>query len=138
MAAPTSLPSNHPQRLALANEVHARPPATLVDELEDILLRSIRRRLISDVPLGAFLSGGVDSSTVCALIRNKLGLPLKTFSIGFHDAPESEHREARLLAQHMGSDHHDHVLSPDTSAFLSGIGRVLDEPNGDSSCMPSA
>jgi asparagine synthase (glutamine-hydrolysing) len=115
----------------------ARPPATLVDELEDILLRSIRRRLISDVPLGAFLSGGVDSSTVCALIRNKLGLPLKTFSIGFHDAPESEHREARLLAQHMGSDHHDRVLSPDTSAFLSGIGRVLDEPNGDSSCMPT-
>jgi asparagine synthase (glutamine-hydrolysing) len=115
----------------------SRPLATLVDELEDILLRSIRRRLISDVPLGAFLSGGVDSSTVCALIRNKLGLPLKTFSIGFRHAPESEHEAARLLAKHIGADHHDRVLSPDTSAFLSGIGRVLDEPNGDSSCMPT-
>lgn len=115
----------------------SRPMAALADELEDILLRSIRRRLISDVPLGAFLSGGVDSSTVCALICKKLGLPLKTFSIGFRDAPESEHEAARLFAKHIGSDHHDQILSPDTSAFLSDIGRILDEPNGDSSCMPT-
>lgn len=115
----------------------SRPIGALADELEDILLRSIRRRLISDVPLGAFLSGGVDSSTVCALICKKLGLSLKTFSIGFRGAHESEHEAAREFARHIGSDHHDQILSPDTSTFLSGIGRVLDEPNGDSSCMPT-
>jgi asparagine synthase (glutamine-hydrolysing) len=114
-----------------------RPLPALADELEDILLRSIRRRLISDVPLGAFLSGGVDSSTVCALIRKKLGLPLETFSIGFRNAPESEHKAARRIARRIGCNHHDQILSADTSAFLLDIGRILDEPNADSSCMPT-
>src|SRR6185312_2244931 len=109
----------------------------LADELEDILLRSTKRRLISDVPLGAFLSGGVDSSTVCALIRKKLGLPLKTFSMGFKNAPESEHVAAREMATAIGSDHHEQILAPDPGAFLTDIGRELDEPNGDSSCMPT-
>src|SRR5262249_41371746 len=75
-----------------------RKRADLVDELEDILVRSIKRRLIADVPLGAFLSGGVDSSTVCALVRRKLALPLQTFSTGFANAPESEHLTARTFA----------------------------------------
>jgi asparagine synthase (glutamine-hydrolysing) len=114
-----------------------RPIHGLADELEDILARSIKRRLISDVPLGAFLSGGVDSSTVCALVRKKLGLSLKTFSIGFKGAPESEHEAARAFAGHLGTEHHDRILAPDASEFLLGIGRILDEPNGDSSCMPT-
>ena len=62
----------------------------LADELEDILVRSIRRRMIADVPVGAFLSGGVDSSTVCALMRRKLGVPISTYSIGFKDEPEGD------------------------------------------------
>ncbi|WCS26434.1 asparagine synthase (glutamine-hydrolyzing) [Methylobacterium sp. NMS14P] len=114
-----------------------RPLADLADELEEILVRSIDRRMIADVPLGAFLSGGVDSSTVCALIRRRLDRPLKTFSIGFEGAPESEHLTARIFAQHLGTEHHDEILNPDISAFLSGIGARLDEPNGDSSCMPT-
>lgn len=114
-----------------------RPLHDLVDELEDILTRSVQRRLISDVPLGAFLSGGVDSSTVCALVHNKLGRPLKTFSIGFKDAPESEHEAARRFAAHLGTEHHDQILAPHTSDFLLEIGRLLDEPNADSSCMPT-
>lgn len=109
----------------------------LVDELEDILVRSIRRRLISDVPLGAFLSGGVDSSTVCALIRRKLHRPLMTFSIGFNGAPESEHETARAFAKHLGTEHHDDILKPDGAEFLMDIGRLLDEPNADSSCLPT-
>ena len=109
----------------------------LADELEALLIKSIKRRLISDVPLGAFLSGGVDSSTVCALITRSLGRPLKTFSIGFKGAPESEHEAARAFARHLGCDHYDQILSPDASEFLAGIGRILDEPNGDSSCMPT-
>jgi asparagine synthase (glutamine-hydrolysing) len=115
----------------------ARPIGELADELEEILVRSIRRRLIADVPLGAFLSGGVDSSTVCALVRRRLDIPLKTFSIGFEKASESEHETARLFARHLGTEHFDRVLTPDASAFLLGIGHILDEPNADSSCMPT-
>ncbi len=114
-----------------------RPLGQVADELEALLVKSIRRRLISDVPLGAFLSGGVDSSTVCALITQRLGRPLKTFSIGFKGAPESEHEAARAFARHLGCEHHDQILSPDASAFLAEIGRILDEPSGDSSCMPT-
>jgi asparagine synthase (glutamine-hydrolysing) len=114
-----------------------RPIGELADELEDILTRSLRRRLISDVPLGAFLSGGVDSSTVCALIRRRLDVPLKTFSIGFGGAPESEHETARAFAKHLGCEHHEQIIAPDTSRFLLDIGKVLDEPNADSSCLPT-
>ena len=114
-----------------------RPMNDLADELEDILTRSIRRRLIADVPLGAFLSGGVDSSTVCALIRRKLGLPIMTFSTGFGGAPESEHLTARAFSEHLGTDHHEEILTPDAADFLLHIGQYLDEPNGDSSCLPT-
>ena len=109
----------------------------LADELEEILATSLQRRLIADVPLGAFLSGGVDSSTVCALVRRKLKLPLKSFSIGFEGAPETEHLIARSFAQHLGTDHHEQILTPDASEFLLGSGALLDEPNADSSCLPT-
>ncbi len=114
-----------------------RPVEEMADELEEILVRSLRRRLVSDVPLGAFLSGGVDSSTVCALIRRRLDVPLKTFSIGFQGASESEHEIARAFAEHLGTEHHDKIIAPNTSDFLLNIGRVLDEPNADSSCLPT-
>lgn len=114
-----------------------RPIGELADELEDLLAKSLKRRLISDVPLGAFLSGGVDSSTVCALVRRKLDRPLKSFSIGFDGAPETEHLIARTFAQHLGTDHHEQVLAPNASEFLFGMGALLDEPNADSSCLPT-
>ncbi|MGZ3278351.1 MAG: asparagine synthase (glutamine-hydrolyzing) [Caulobacteraceae bacterium] len=117
--------------------VGRRKMSDLADELEDILVRSLERRLISDVPLGAFLSGGVDSSVVCALVRRKLGRPLKTFSTGFSNAPESEHLTARAFAEHLGTEHYENLISPDVSAFLDRIGDLLDEPNGDSSCLPT-
>ncbi len=114
-----------------------RPIGELADELEALLVDSLRGRLISDVPLGAFLSGGVDSSTVCALIRRRLDRPLTTFSMGFKGAPESEHEAARAFAAHLNCDHHDLVLEPDAIAFLAEAGTLLDEPNGDSSCLPT-
>jgi asparagine synthase (glutamine-hydrolysing) len=114
-----------------------RPLAQLTDDLEDILVRSLRRRLIADVPLGAFLSGGVDSSTVCALISRRLNVPLKTYSIGFADAPESEHQTARQFAMHLGTEHHERIVAPQASEFLMGVGALLDEPNADSSCLPT-
>lgn len=114
-----------------------RSMASLADELEEILVRSLKGRLIADVPLGAFLSGGVDSSTVCALIRRRLDTPLKTFSIGFKGAPESEHETARLFAKHLGTEHHEEIVQPDSADFLLGIGGLQDEPNADSSCLPT-
>jgi asparagine synthase (glutamine-hydrolysing) len=120
-----------------ASGMDQRPLPDMVDECEEILTRLISRRLISDVPLGAFLSGGVDSSTVCALIRRRLGAPLKTFSIGFEGAPESEHETARAFANHLGTEHHEKIVAPHASDFLVDIGRLLDEPNADSSCLPT-
>jgi asparagine synthase (glutamine-hydrolysing) len=113
------------------------PIEELADELEDLLTKSIERRMIADVPLGAFLSGGVDSSTTCALIRKKLARPLMTFSIGFEGAQESEHVAARQFARHLGTDHRDDILAPDPSNFLLSLGSILDEPNADSSCLPT-
>lgn len=107
------------------------------DELEEILLRSLRRRLISDVPLGAFLSGGVDSSTVVALITRRLGRSIKTFSMGFVDAAESEHQEARAIAAHLGSEHYEQLLPLPVPEMVAQIAANLDEPNADSSCLPT-
>lgn len=120
-----------------ATSVGSRTLADLADELEDILVRSLERRLISDVPLGAFLSGGVDSSVVCALARRRLNVPLKTFSAGFSNAPESEHLTARAFAEHLETEHFESIISPDVSDFLENVGALLDEPNGDSSCLPT-
>jgi asparagine synthase (glutamine-hydrolysing) len=118
-------------------EGHNRNADDLADELEELLVTSLRRRLIADVPLGAFLSGGVDSSTVCALIRRRLGVPLKTFSMGFEGSGESEHETARAFADHLGTEHYEKILTPDASTFLKTVGSLLDEPNGDSSCLPT-
>jgi asparagine synthase (glutamine-hydrolysing) len=109
----------------------------LADELEAILVSALRRRLISDVPLGAFLSGGVDSSTVAALVTKKLGVPLKTFSIGFAGQSDSEHLDAAAIAQHLGTEHHEQVLQGYSLDLGRHIANVLDEPNGDSSCLPT-
>lgn len=117
-------------------EPEERPLGDLADELEEILVRSIRRRLVADVPVGAFISGGVDSPTVCALARNELGRPLKTFTLGFAGNPESEHETARAFAEHLGLEHHARMLTPSDTAILPEIGGWLDEPNADWSCLP--
>lgn len=114
-----------------------RPLEDLADEAEDILLRGLRRRLISDVPLGAFLSGGIDSSTVAALVVRRLGLPLRTFSIGFADTSDSEHNEAAEIARYLGTEHNERVLEADQTHLVELLGRRLDEPNADSSCLPT-
>lgn len=109
----------------------------LADELEEVLSRSVRRRMISDVPLGAFLSGGVDSSTIAAVVTRKLGQPLKTFSIGFAGDPQSEHLEAAETARQLQTEHHDRVISAYGVDLGRQIATALDEPNADSSCVPT-
>nr|WP_247895401.1 asparagine synthase (glutamine-hydrolyzing) [Azospirillum brasilense] len=108
------------------------------DALEEVLLRSLRRRLLSDVPLGAFLSGGVDSSTAVALITRRLNRPIQTFSIGFEGTASTEHEAARAIAAHLGTEHQDQMVAPaDIEEMSSFIAARLDEPNGDSSCLPT-
>ena len=114
-----------------------RPLDDLADELEAILVRSIRRRVVSDVPLGAFLSGGVDSSLVVAIMSKVLGGGVKTFSIGFGRGAESEHAFGRRVAEHLGTDHHEKILKPNVVRLASVIGHALDEPNADTSCLPT-
>ncbi len=118
-------------------ESEPRDTEELVDELEDILLRSLQRRLIADVPVGAFLSGGIDSALVVALITRKLGHPIQTFTTGFSGVEASEHLAARELSQFMGTQHHEQILTPEEVMRFGEVGPLLDEPNGDTSILPT-
>jgi asparagine synthase (glutamine-hydrolysing) len=97
----------------------------------------VARCLVSDVPLGAFLSGGIDSSLVVALMTRELKQRVKTFSIGFTGAPDSEHQMAREASAMLGCEHHERCLEPDVVGWLPRIAAALDEPLGDTSCLPT-
>ncbi len=111
--------------------------ATLQQRLAAELDEAVRIRLVSDVPFGAFLSGGIDSSTVCALMARHLSVPLKTFTIGFDEREFDEMPDARLVAQHIGADHHELVVRPDAAALVEELSWFYDEPFGDSSALPT-
>ena len=110
--------------------------AGAAEELRHLLDDSVRLRERSDVPLGAFLSGGLDSSSVVATLSQQRSAPLKTFSIGF-DAPEAnELAYARAVAERFGTEHHEAVLSPDLSRVLPELVAHMGEPFADSSMLP--
>lgn len=106
-------------------------------ELERRLEEAVRIRLISDVPLGALLSGGVDSSIIVALMARASAQPVKTFSIGFEAEQFNEAEYARLVAKRFGTDHHELVLNPNLEETLSFLSGMLEEPFGDSSMLPT-
>jgi asparagine synthase (glutamine-hydrolysing) len=121
-----------------------RKPAAVPDEHEaaqqllDLLADSVRMRLVSDVPLGVLLSGGVDSSTVAALAVRASSEPVKTFSISFAETSFDESSYARGVAKFLGTDHHEERLSANLAANLvSEIGSWMDEPFSDSSLVPT-
>lgn len=107
------------------------------EALAEHLERAVASRLVSDVPFGAFLSGGLDSSTVVALMARHLSAPVKTFTIGFREAAYSELADARLVARHLGTEHHELVVEPDAVALLHDLVWHLDEPFADSSAVPT-
>ena len=106
-------------------------------ELERRLEEAVRIRLISDVPLGALLSGGVDSSIIVALMARTSAKPVKTFSIGFRAEQFNESEYARMVAERFGTEHHDLILEPDLEETLTYLSGMMEEPFGDSSMLPT-
>jgi asparagine synthase (glutamine-hydrolysing) len=104
-------------------------------ELRRLLEGAVRRRLVADVPVGAFLSGGIDSSTVVALMATQAGRKIKTFSVGFPDASDSELPWARMVAARYGTDHNEAIVGPDVSRILHETVRHHGEPFADSSSV---
>lgn len=108
-----------------------------LEEMEQRLEEAVRIRLIADVPLGALLSGGTDSSVVVALMARASSRPVKTFSIGFRDEDFNEAQYARMVAKKFGTDHHELIVEPDVLATVETLSRSLEEPFGDSSMLPT-
>ena len=107
----------------------------LVERLRELLVESVTLHQVSDVPVGAFLSGGIDSSAVVATMSRMNSEPLKTFSVGFHEAGFNELSHARRIAALHGTDHYDLVLEPDVVPLVEDLAWYLDEPFGDISAI---
>ncbi len=118
-------------------ELHRSRVEDWQDELRSTLSEAVRLRLRSDVPLGAFLSGGIDSTVICGLMQTQLDRPVQTFSIGFPVAAFDEREYAREASKHLGTEHHEAVVTPDALAILPQLIWHYDEPFGDSSAIPT-
>lgn len=120
------------------NPLAEKPLDELSDDLLALLRDVVRKQLRSDVPVGVFLSGGVDSSSVVALAANEVQKPLHTFSVGFEEASYDESPYARMVSQQYGTEHHHEVLSQSRAVgLLPRVLDTLDEPFGDASILPT-
>lgn len=108
-----------------------------LEDLEHRMSEAVRIRLMSDVPLGALLSGGVDSSTVVALMSRATSAPVKTFSIGFRNQDFNEASHARLVAEHFHTEHYEFMVEPDLGPVLERLTYHMEEPFGDASMVPT-
>ena len=120
-----------------AEETFAGSEAEAVEALSGVLQDAVTSHMVSDVPLGAFLSGGVDSSAVVGMMSRVSSRPVKTFSIGFDDPAFDELEHARTVARHFGTDHHEFVVKPDGLSILGDLIAHFDEPFADSSAIPT-
>jgi asparagine synthase (glutamine-hydrolysing) len=142
--APTAAPGMSCQHYwSLEEIVRAGPDRSLgaeqaVDELERRLTEAVRLQMVADVPVGAFLSGGVDSSTIVALMRRTAGARVKTFTIGFNESGYDEAPYARAVAEHLGTEHTElYVSAEDVRAVIPELPTIYDEPFADSSQIPT-
>lgn len=109
-----------------------------IDQLEHALMRSVRQQSVADVALGAFLSGGIDSSTIAALMQRQSTRPIKTFTIGFADAAYDEAPHAKAVAQYLGTDHTElYVTAEETLGVIPGLPQLYSEPFADASQIPT-
>ena len=122
------VPSEHPLNMS---------EQEIIDVLDEKLRKSVRERMVSDVPLGAFLSGGIDSSLVVALMQAQSTTPVKTFTVGFKDSCWDEAKYAEKIADYLGTDHTTVYISPEELyEDIYKIVDIYDEPFGDSSALP--
>ena len=123
--------SRQPELTALSDD-------DAVSELDTLLRGAIKGQMLADVPLGAFLSGGIDSSTVVALMQAQSPRPIKTFSIGFGESDYDEAKHAKVVAAHLGTEHTELYVTPtDALAVIPRLPTIYDEPFGDSSGIPT-
>lgn len=119
------------------SQVDQRPEDEVIEALREEMSEAVRIRLRSDVPLGAFLSGGMDSAAVLALMSRHSSRPVKTFTIGFGDPEYDEVAEARSTAAAFGADHHEQIVTPDAVKVAEALAIHYDEPFADASAIPT-
>lgn len=129
---------SHKDALITARQNPVENPDNAINEFEELLTTCVQERMISDVPLGAFLSGGIDSSSIVALMQKNSSEPIKTYSIGFKEAGFNEAEYAKEIASHLGTDHHElYVEAKDSLSVVEKMPIMFDEPFADTSAIPT-